>query len=58
MVKIVPSPDLAKRNEYLPGVGDDGADVPAKEAHQLIDNGLALAAPDEKPAPADKKKES
>lgn len=43
-MKVVPSPDLPE-NQYLPGIGKDGADLPDKEAQALIDSGLAVKAP-------------
>lgn len=42
MTKIYPHPDLSARKEYLPGVGIDGADVPAAEAASLVERGLAV----------------
>lgn len=48
-MKVVPSPDLPQ-NEYLPGIGKDGADLPDREAQALIDSGLAVKAPQKKEA--------
>lgn len=49
-MRVVPSPDL-NPTEYLPGVPADGADLPDKEAKDLIARGLAVEAKeDKKPA--------
>lgn len=55
MTRVYPHPDLAAKNEYLPGIGADGAELPKKEAQDLIDRGLAVAEPPKPPdAPAEK----
>lgn len=41
--KIYPHPSLAKRGENLPGIGVDGAEVPAELAAEWIAAGLATA---------------
>ena len=51
LVHVYPNPDLPP-TEYLPGIGADGADLPADLARDLIDRGLAVAT-----APADPAKE-
>jgi len=49
-VRVVPSPDLPP-DHYLPGIGPDGADVPADVAEDLIARGLAKKAPQKKAEP-------
>jgi hypothetical protein len=51
LLRVYPSPDLPP-TEYLPGIGADGADLPADLARDLIDRGLAVTT-----APADPAKE-
>lgn len=48
LVRVYPSPDLPP-TEYLPGIGAAGADLPAVQAQDLIDRGVAVTTP---PAPA------
>lgn len=48
LLRVYPSPALPP-TEYLPGVGADGTDLPAVQAQDLIDRGLAVTTP---PAPA------
>lgn len=43
-VRVYPSPNLLP-TEYLPGIGADGADLPADEAEDLIARGLAVREP-------------
>lgn len=51
LVTVYPHPDLAARLEYLPGVGVDGAELPADEAEDLVARGLAVTTkPKAKPA--------
>ena len=51
LVKVFPHPSLAERHEYLPGIGNDGAELPAKQAQDLLDRGLVTKTkhPDLKP---------
>lgn len=46
---VYPSPKLAD-TEYLPGIGEDGADLPDKEAQALLDAGLAVKTKPKAPA--------
>lgn len=39
-IKVYPHPSLAERREYVPGVGNDGTELPKKEAEALLDAGL------------------
>ena len=55
-MKIYPSPKLPL-NEYLPGIGADGAEVPDEEAEDLIARGLAVKTKPSKPAAPAKKSE-
>lgn len=45
LVRVYPHPDLARKpaKESLPGVGVDGADVPAALAAEWIEAGLAVS---------------
>jgi hypothetical protein len=44
-VRVYPHPRLAETNEWLPGIGADGADVPQAEAEQLVEGGFAVFEP-------------
>jgi hypothetical protein len=44
-VRVYPHPRLAETNEWLPGIGADGADVPQAEAEQLVEGGFAVLDP-------------
>lgn len=46
-VRVFPHPDLAERNEYLPGIGAAGALVSEEEAADLLERGLVVE--DKKP---------
>lgn len=39
-VRVWPSPDLPP-TDYLPGIGAEGAELPAEEARSLVERGLA-----------------
>lgn len=45
LVRVWPAPDLVARGGYLPGVGIDGAEVPADRAAEWVDAGLAVLTP-------------
>lgn len=51
-MRVRPSPDLPP-TEYLPGIGEDGADLPADVARDLIDRGLAVTTEPDEPAEED-----
>lgn len=55
-MKVIPSPDL-RPDEYLPGIGPNGAEVPDEKAKALIAAGLVVPAdkPKKAAAPADEK---
>ena len=42
LTKVFPNPELKEHHEYLPGVPDDGGEVPASEAKRLKDRDLVL----------------
>jgi hypothetical protein len=50
-VRVIPAPDLPP-NDFIPGIGPEGAELPESEARPLIDAGLVVVKPDAKPAPA------
>jgi hypothetical protein len=43
-VRVYPHPDLSARNEFLAGVGADGADVEPELAKEWVEAGLAVRA--------------
>jgi len=40
-IKVYPSPKLSPL-EYVPGVGEDGAEIPEKEAEAMLEAGLVV----------------
>ena len=50
-MRVLPHPDLPLE-QYLPGIGAEGADLPDEEAKELIGRGLAVAADKPKKAAA------
>lgn len=57
-MKVYPNPKLPA-DQYVPGLGSEGAEFPDKEAEDLIERGLAVKnKPKSEPAPpADKPEE-
>lgn len=57
-VRVYPHPKLAETNSYLPGIGEDGAEVEKETAQQMHDAGLVLfkkpkkVEPEPEPEPA------
>jgi hypothetical protein len=53
MPHVYPHPDLTKKNEYLPGIGIDGVELPKDEAEDLVARGLAVLTKPKIDKPAD-----
>lgn len=48
-IRVYPDPSLPE-GSFIPGLGVDGADLPADEADALIGAGLATTTPPDEPA--------
>ena len=56
-IKVFPSSKLSE-TEYVPGVGPDGAEVPADKAEAMLEAGIAVKSkPKEPDAPAKESEE-
>lgn len=56
MVRVYPHPRLAEHNEWLPGIGIDGAEVPEKQAQQMLEGEYVVLEKPAKPKAAPKPK--